>query len=143
MSSHETEHAVEPSGDVDPVRQAEDLCFRLKAAAERIRWAETQLGNAYAEAERVRDEIASLDQPFRLLVTIPEGVKSRIRKRSDVIEDNPRIFEADQVWNIDEAGVEFRDWGTDRVLAINGHQFDLTPIFDETAPSDGPTPSVD
>lgn len=80
--------------------------------------------------------------PFRLLVTVPEGVYAHISRNMDILDEHPTQFEANEVRRLDTERIEFHDSqpqtpNSDKWLVVYGHNVQVVPILPPTeAPSE-------
>jgi len=112
------------------LKDALELAKKLNGSDEP---SDNQIRQAQAAAESVIHQGVFGGLPFRLNISIPEGVKAEISKSWEIIDAEPHHFEATEVRYIGKDQVDFHDGESDHWLVVYGHTLEIIPLFPPSA----------
>jgi hypothetical protein len=110
--------------------QAYVFCENFRGVMELSKIRAELEGTVHRAGALVIQESMLWDLPFRLQVSIPEGVEAYVVHDGDVIIGEPKEFMASELRSIDQHGVEFYDRETDRWLRVRGYDIEVNPVFE-------------
>lgn len=113
----------------ETIREAQDFCNQIMAAAELAKVSKELTAIAQHTGSLIMQRSLFAQAPFRLKVSLPETSEAYTVCDDKIINPQPSSFNADEVRNIGQHGVEFYDRESDTWLRIRGFDFEVSPVF--------------